>query len=103
MHPKVSIIVLNWNGKKDTQECLNSLSSINYPNFDVILVDNGSSDGSVEFFKNNFPKIKLIANMRNLGFAEGNNVGVKFAVKNGANYVFLLNNDTRVDKDVLKE
>lgn len=103
MQPKVSIIVLNWNGKNHTVECLNSLSKLDYSNYEVILVDNGSSDGSVDFLKSKFPNICLIENKRNLGFAEGNNVGVRHAMKTGADYVLLLNNDAVVDGAFLKE
>ena len=54
-HPKVSIIVLNWNGKEDTLKCLESVLQINYPNFELIIVDNGSSDGSVNAIRLGFP------------------------------------------------
>jgi GT2 family glycosyltransferase len=101
--PKISIVILNWNGKKDTIECLSSLENLNYSNYDIVVVDNGSTDDSIEVIKSNFPNIILIENKKNLGFAEGNNVGVDFALKNGADYLFLLNNDTIVDKDILSE
>lgn len=103
MYPKVSIILLNWNGKKDTAECLESLEKLDYPNYDVIVIDNGSQDDSVVFLKQKFPWINLIAKKRNVGFAEGNNIGAKFAIEHGAEFLFILNNDTVVDKNVLKE
>jgi GT2 family glycosyltransferase len=102
-HPKVGIIILNWNGKEHTIECLESLQKITYPNFEIILVDNGSTDGSVEHFKKNFHDIYIIENKINLGFAEGNNIGIKYALGRGADYVLLLNNDTIVDRDFLTE
>ncbi|WP_414468696.1 glycosyltransferase family 2 protein [Methanobacterium sp. ACI-7] len=148
MYPHVSIIILNWNGWKDTVECLESLYQIDYPNYQVILVDNNSSDNSVEKIKEycegknevksdffqynpnskpikiieysekesesaNIPSINddklnhnliIIKNNKNYGFAQGNNVGIKYAMNSiYTDYVLLLNNDTVVDKDFLKE
>ncbi len=103
MPPKISVIILNWNGKSDTEECLLSLKNADYSNFDIILVDNGSSDGSVDYFSQKFPEIKIISNEKNVGFAEGNNIGFREALKHGAEYVLLLNNDTVVDSHFLKE
>jgi len=99
--PKVSIIILNWNGKDDTIECLESLKHITYPNYEVVLVDNGSVDGSVECFRKLYPKIEMIKNKENLGFAEGNNVALKEVVAKGSDYCLLLNNDTVVDPNFL--
>ena len=150
MNPKVSIIILNWNGWKDTIECLESLYQITYPNYDVIVVDNGSENESIEkmkeyaegkikveskFFEYNpenkpikiieytreeaeagggiekgiadLPsnrKLILIKNEKNYGFAEGNNIGMRYALKAlNPGYVLLLNNDTVVDKAFLGE
>lgn len=103
MYPKVSIILLNWNGKEDTIECLESLNKIDYPNYEIILVDNGSTDGSVEYFRERFPEIEIIQNKENLGFAEGNNVGIERAIRRRTDYVLLQNNDTIVDPFFLKE
>lgn len=103
MFPKVSIIILNWNGKEDTIECLESLKHITYPNYEILLVDNGSTDGSMECFRERYPEIEIIENGENLGFAEGNNVAIRRVVEKGTNYVLLLNNDTIVDSDFLTE
>lgn len=103
MFPKISVIILNWNGLKDTIECLESVRKIDYPNYDVIVVDNGSTDGSPETLRREFTEIALIENKGNLGYAEGNNVGIRYALKNGAAYIFILNNDTIVDSAILKE
>ncbi|MDW7726665.1 MAG: glycosyltransferase family 2 protein [Candidatus Methanoperedens sp.] len=103
MLSKVTIIILNWNGKKDTVECLESLKHITYPNYEILLVDNGSTDGSVEYFRERYPDIEIIENEKNMGYAEGNNVGIRKAMKNGADYVLLLNNDTVVDPEFLDE
>lgn len=101
--PKIAIVILNWNGKKDTIECLNSLKKITYSNYEIILVDNGSADGSVEMLEKEYPEINLIKNKENLGFTGGNNVGIKKALEHNADYVLLLNNDTIVEQDFLEK
>lgn len=141
-NPSVAIIILNWNGWSDTVECIESVFQINYPNFNVLLVDNNSSDDSIEKIKDyaegkikvrskffnynpdnkpieiatydkqefedkkdltNLKQLILIKNEINHGFAEGNNIGIKFALKNfNPDYILLLNNDTVVDKEFLK-
>lgn len=90
----VVVVIVNWNGKKDTLECLESLGKSN-----CIVVDNGSTDGSVEEIRKTFPSVQIIENKENLGFSGGNNVGIKKALDGGADFVWLLNNDTRVDKN----
>lgn len=99
---KVFIIILNWNGLRDTIECLDSLRKIDYTNFEVIVVDNASCDNCTIEITKLFPEVILIQNRENLGFAEGNNVGIRYALKNGAAYILLLNNDTIVDSEILK-
>lgn len=151
--PKVAIIVLNWNGWRDTIECLESLQRLTYPNYQVVVVDNGSTDESVEkikawakgeirvesnFFEYDsslkpihwveydenistfkaseilmkeslFPELPcsqrlvLIRIGRNLGFAGGNNVGIRYALISKCDYVFILNNDTVVKEEALTE
>jgi len=102
--PKVSIIVLNWNGLEDTIECMESLSKITYPNYDVIVVDNGSEGNDVGVLRDRFGGyIQIIENDKNYGFAEGNNIGMRHALKGEAEYVLLLNNDTIVAPDFLAE
>jgi len=145
-NPRVTIIILNWNGWEDTVECLESIFQINYHNFVVIVVDNASEDDSIEklrqycngilkvnskFFyysslnkpielfeytnnelektfnsntKNLSNKLFLIKNSKNYGFAKGNNIGIEYAINTfDPDYVLLLNNDTVVDKEFLKE
>jgi GT2 family glycosyltransferase len=103
--PKVSIIILNWNGLNDTIECLESLKRIVYPNYEVIVVDNASSGKDVEILNKKFKNyMKLIKNDKNYGFAEGNNIAIRKIIKDGkSKYVLLLNNDTTVDKNFLNE
>lgn len=104
MHPpKVSIIILNWNGLADTLECLNSIHSNTYPNYDVIVVDNASTKDSPDLIKNAFPAVTLIKNEKNLGYTGGNNVGMRYALKHGADYVWLLNNDTVIEPRTISE
>ena len=148
--PRISIIILNWNGWRDTVECLESLYHISYPNYDVILVDNGSEDSSLEliekyaegrtavkskffeFSEDNKPikiwectrdgaesgerpgedllamppnrRLLIIKNDKNYGFAEGNNIGIRYALRAmNPDYLLLLNNDTVVDRSFLSE
>jgi GT2 family glycosyltransferase len=99
--PKISIILLNWNGKKDTLECLASLQKVRYPNFQAIVVDNGSSDGSAAAFRAAYPQVPILENGANLGFAGGNNPGIEWALRHHAEWILLLNNDTTVAPDFL--
>src|SRR6185437_6497170 len=101
--PKVSIIVLTWNSYEITRDCLLSLRKVDYPNFEVVLVDNGSADSSPETLAREFPEVTLIRNPKNLGFTGGNNVGMRNVLSRGTDYVLLLNNDTVVAPDFLAE
>ena len=141
-NPRVTIIILNWNGWSDTIECIESVFQIDYNNFKVLLIDNNSTDDSIQKIKDyaegklkvrskffiykkdnkpieissyiheeleskkdltNIKQLILIKNEINYGFAEGNNIGIRFALKNlNPDYILLLNNDTVVDKDFLK-
>ncbi len=101
--PLVFIIILNWNGKKDTIECLHSLENVDYSNKKIIVVDNASSDGLVDEIRRLFPEVEVIVNDTNRRFAGGNNVGIKRAIEQSADYILLLNNDTVVEKDFLSK
>lgn len=98
MYGKIFCIVLNWNGKRFLKGCLDSVLSSDYEDLHVVVVDNASTDGSAQFIKTNYKKVKLIKNKSNLGWTGGNNKGVEFALKNKADAVFVLNNDTKIDK-----
>lgn len=101
--PKVNIIVLNYNGRDCIKKCLASLFCSPYPNFEVVVVDNNSTDGSLELAKQNFSRATFIKNEQNLGFSAGNNVGIKYSLEKMAEYVLLLNNDTEVEKNCLNQ
>lgn len=100
---QVSIVVLNWNGKEDTGACLRSLKKLRVKNYkpQVIVVDNASKDDSVQVLKKNFRDIVVLENKENKGFTGGNNVGIKYALKTGADFMLILNNDTIVDRDLV--
>lgn len=98
--PLISIVVLNWNGKQFLDTCFSSIAKQTFRNFECLLVDNGSTDGSIDFVKKRFPWVNIIALKQNAGFAKGNNVGMKAAK---GKYVLTLNNDTRMHRTCLKE
>jgi GT2 family glycosyltransferase len=124
MNKKVSIILLNYNGYDDTIECFNSLKEISYPNYNIVIVDNNSPDKSLDkineymidnncdfayykdvqssqnTIKSNF--LTLIQSGSNEGYGHGNNIGIKYALKNNADYIMILNNDTVVSKNFLE-
>lgn len=98
MHIKASVIIPNWNGKDLLDECLNSLLKQTYKEFEIILVDNGSTDNSVEYVEKNFRKVRIVKLKKNYGFATAINKGVEAS---NSDYVIFLNNDTSADKDWL--
>ena len=99
--PRVFIVLVNWNGKDVTLECLDSLYKVTYRNFRIVVVDNASTDGSVAALKNAFPETLILEMRENLRFAGGNNVGMRHALEEGAEFVLILNNDTTVDREFL--
>ncbi len=82
--------------------CLDSLRGQSQKGLEILVVDNGSTDGSLEFIRDNYPQVEVIRNGKNLGFAEGNNVGIRHAFNRGADYVLLLNNDTVSEPDAVE-
>lgn len=91
--PSVVAVVLNWNNYEDTAMCLEDLSSLSYPHLDVLVVDNGSTDGSIDKLEQEFSSPEVLRNGENLGFAGGMNVGISTALDKDADYIWLLNND----------
>jgi hypothetical protein len=97
----VWILIVNWNGKSDTLTCLASLRNVAYQPRHILVVDNASTDGSVEAIRQQFPEVELLVNARNERFARANNQGMQKALAAGADWVLLLNNDTEVAPDFL--
>ena len=105
MLPKVDIIILNYNGYKDTIECIRSLKKITYDNIDIIIIDNKSTDDSqnkIKKFIDKEPNIRFIQSGENIGFSGGNNIGIDISIKNKSDYICLLNNDTIVEPGFLE-
>ncbi len=99
--PLVYVIIVNWNGMRFLPDCLSSVFSGRYSNFKVVLIDNASSDDSIEFVKQHFEQVACVELAENKGFTGANNIGINYALKHGASYSVLLNNDTRVFPDWL--
>jgi GT2 family glycosyltransferase len=102
-YPTVTCVLLNWNGWRDTLACLRALAGSDYPNMSLLVIDNGSTDGSVERIRRAHPDVELIENGSNLGFGSGVNVGLRRALERGVDYVWLLNNDTEPHPQALTE
>jgi GT2 family glycosyltransferase len=101
--PRVAIVIVIWNGRDDTLECLSSFRADPYPNREILVVDNGSSDDSVAAIRAQFPEVVILQTGQNLGFTGGNNVGIRHALESGVDYVYLINNDTLVEPDALEK
>ena len=101
--PQVTAVILTFNHYKDTKECLESVLNSDYQNFNVILTDNGSSDNTPQEVRQNFPSVHVIELENNLGVPAGYNVGFRYALDQGADYILMLNNDTVVAPDMLSE
>lgn len=99
LNPKIAVVILNWNGRKHLEQFLPSVIAASYSNFEVIVADNGSTDDSVSFLKNNYPRIRTILFKENFGFAKGYNEALK---KVTAEYYVLLNSDVEVTRDWLQ-
>ena len=100
--PLVYVLTLNWNGKQLLDECLSAILALDYPNFRVVVIDNGSTDGSVEFIGEQFPQVHVIENGRNLGYPAGFNIGLSYGYACGADFFLVVNNDTVIDPGALR-
>lgn len=101
--PHVGVIIPAWNAISHTLECLKSLQRLDYPNYSIVLVDNGSTDGTLERVREQYPHVTTIRNEQNAGFAHACNQGLEAVFAAGASFGFLLNNDTLVAPDLLSQ
>ena len=101
--PLVTVLILNTNRKDDTLACVQSLQESTYPNQAIILLDNASTDGSVEAVSARFPEVRIVHLTQNLGYTGNNNVGIQIALEQGADWVFILNEDTIVAPDCIAQ
>ncbi len=99
--PRVGIVILNWQRPADTTACLGSLERLDYPSYEIVVVDNGSDPHARASIRERFPTVRLLVNDDNLGFAAGSNVGIVDQMRRGVEYVLLLNDDTEVAEDFL--
>lgn len=103
--PRVLIVIITYNAAEYIGDCLSSVARARYPRefFKTLVIDNGSTDGSIDFVKTNFADVEVVVNEKNLGFAGGNNVGMRYAIDHNFDYVYLLNQDTVVSEDFINE
>ena len=102
MTPRVAVVVLSWNARELTLRCLESLADETYPDLSVVVVDNGSEDGTVEAIRSGHPHVHVVELAENRGFAGGVNAGLEHALAEGADHVLLLNNDATVEPGVVE-
>lgn len=100
--PFVYIVILNFNSYEDTIECINSIKKVTYPNYKIVVVDNDSKDNSVKVLRDKYPELSILVSNENLGYASGNNIGIKYALEENAEYICVLNNDVVVEKNFLE-
>jgi GT2 family glycosyltransferase len=101
-YPRVIVLTLNYNGKPLLDDCLTSYLANDYPNFEIVMIDNGSHDGSEEYVKTTYPMVTCIQTGRNLGYSGGFNVGLKYAFEEQkADFALITNNDVKVDTKVI--
>lgn len=101
--PLVYIIILNWNSYNDTMECIDSIRKSSYQNYELLIVDNSSTDNSYAILKRQFSNIKIIKNKINSGYAGGNNRGIKYAINKKAEYIFIINPDSIISETCINE
>lgn len=101
--PLVYIVVLAWNHKEDTIECLSSLLKMNYDNFRILVADNGSTDGTSDAIRELFAEAEIVRSSTNLGVAGGYNIGIEHALRKQAEYILVTNNDVVMDQGMLRE
>lgn len=99
---EITVIIVTWNGMKWLQNCFDAIKKSTYP-VDTIVIDNGSTDSTVSFIKNNYPEVRLVESGKNLGFGQANNVGMRYALEQKADYVYLLNQDAYIYPDMFEK
>ena len=99
----ITIVIVNYNGIRFQEECVKSLYDMKYKDFDILIVDSGSTDGSMKVIEERYPNIKIIKCHENIGVAKGNNIGIRYSIKNGSKYTLLSNNDIVVDSHIITE
>jgi GT2 family glycosyltransferase len=99
--PKVTAVVLNWNGTDDTVRCVRSLAAVQHPGLEIVVVDNGSRVGPQQALREQGLEVPVVSTGINLGYAGGNNAGIRYALERGADFVWILNHDTEIDADAL--
>jgi GT2 family glycosyltransferase len=96
-YPKVFVLILSYNGKRWLEDCLPSVMNMDYPNYNIVVIDNGSSDGTAEYLKTRFPQVQIVTINPNVGYARGFDAGLEYAAARGAEYFLVMNNDTVID------
>jgi GT2 family glycosyltransferase len=99
--PKVFVLILSYNGKKWLEDCVPSVMAMDYPNYEVVVIDNGSTDGTSEYLQIKFPQVHTVAINPNVGYARGFDAGLEYAASRGAEYFLVMNNDTIIDRGAL--
>ncbi|MGD0340561.1 MAG: glycosyltransferase family 2 protein [Bacteroidales bacterium] len=104
LYPKVIVLTLNYNGKPLLDDCIASYLANDYPNFEIAMIDNGSTDGSVNYVENTYPNVTCIQTGKNLGYSGGFNFGLKYAFEERkSDFVLITNNDVKADNKVISE
>lgn len=103
MTPKVVVATLTWNQKEEVLACLETLVKLDYPNYEIVVIDNGSTDGTFETVRKEYPQVHLVRHEENLGCAEGVNGEIRYALQAGADYLFIIANDATVEPTTLSE
>ena len=101
--PRVAVLIIAWNRVDELVTCLESFACVDYPTYEVVVIDNGSEDATVPTVRERFPSVTLIANDKNLGYVGGSNQGFRYALEHDSDYVFVLNQDTKMTPSVLRE
>lgn len=99
---RIGIVIVNYNGANYQNECIESIYKSTYTNFDIVVVDSGSTDNSVEKLSNAFPDVKIIRNNDNIGVAAGNNIGIDYFMENNFEYIMLMNNDVEIEDKLIE-